>query len=70
MQRSSEFQKKSGKEDSMALADRISLFIKDDELRKKFGANAREKVIRENSITAVTDKLYEIYNRVNNNGIL
>ena len=58
------------KEDSMALADRISLFIKDDELRKKFGANAREKVIRENSITAVTDKLYEIYNRVNNNGIL
>jgi|GEM_PF-2502618 len=58
------------KENSADLADRIALFIKDSGLRRRFGGNAREKALKENSIAAVTDRLYCIYKKVNDSGVL
>jgi len=52
------------KMDSAALAEKISLFLKDGKLRKDMGARAREKALRDYRIEAVTDKLYKIYKEV------
>jgi len=52
------------KMDSVALAEKISLFLKDEKLRKDMGSRAREKVLRDYRIEVVTDKLYKIYKEV------
>lgn len=52
------------KTDSQAMADKASLFLKDEKLRREFGSRAREKVFRDYRIEAVTDKLYKIYKEV------
>jgi len=52
------------KMDSVALAEKISLFLKDGKLRKDMGSRAREKALRDCRIEAVTDKLYKIYKEV------
>ncbi len=50
------------KNDYRALADRISLFIKNIGLRRELGANAKDKASKNNRIAQVSKKLYKIYN--------
>lgn len=52
------------KDDSQALADKISLFLNDEALAREFGSRAREKVFRDHRIDVVTDRLYKIYREV------
>lgn len=52
------------KDDYRALADKISLFITNSELRRGLGANARDKVSKNNTVSQVSEKLYTIYNEV------
>jgi glycosyltransferase involved in cell wall biosynthesis len=50
--------------DANALAEKISLFLKDRTLRKEFGSKAREKAFKDYRIEVVTDGLYKIYQDV------
>lgn len=52
------------KMDSGALAEKVSLFLKDYSLRKRFGLEAREKAFRDYRIEVVTDRLYKIYKEI------
>lgn len=52
------------KMDSEALAEKVSLFLKDYSLRKRFGLEAREKAFRDYRIDVVTDRLYKIYKEI------
>lgn len=54
------------KDDSLALADKVSLFLKDEALAREFGSRAKEKVFRDCRIDVVTDRLSEIYREVLN----
>lgn len=49
------------KKDHHALAEKIGLFIKDDNLRRMLGFNAQKKISDDYRIDAVTDRLYKIY---------
>ena len=50
--------------DYTALADKISFFLNDSGLRKRFGLKAQKKVSRDCRISVVTDRLYEIYKEI------
>jgi len=52
------------KMDSEALAAKVSLFLKDGGLSRKFGLEAREKAFRDYRIDVVTDRLYKIYKEI------
>jgi glycosyltransferase involved in cell wall biosynthesis len=43
------------------LKDKLSLLIKSDELRCKFGENARKRVLEKLDLEKVTDKVLQIY---------
>lgn len=49
------------KKDHHALAEKIELSIKDDNLRRMSGFNAQKKISDDYRIDAVTDRLYKIY---------
>lgn len=51
-----------------ALADKISLLIKDRRLLRRMGDNAREKVSSNYRISTVSEGLYKIYGEFYNNG--
>ena len=50
--------------DDAAMADRIGALLADEALRKRFGARARETVIREFSPAKIADKTLALYQRV------
>ncbi|MBU1911924.1 MAG: glycosyltransferase family 4 protein [Candidatus Omnitrophica bacterium] len=52
------------KNDYRALADKISLFIKNSRLRRELGAHAKDKISKNNRVRQVSEKLYTIYNEV------
>jgi len=49
------------KQDHHALAEKIDLFIKDDNLRRMLGFNAQKKISDDYRINTVADRLYKIY---------
>ena len=50
--------------DFNSLAEKVALFVKDRELRRRLGLNAQKKVFDNNRIDIVTDRLYAIYKDV------
>jgi len=50
--------------DFNSLAEKVALFVKDRELRRRLGLNAQKKVFDNNRIDIVTNKLYAIYKDV------
>lgn len=56
------------KKDFEALSERISLLIRDRDLRIKFGSNARKKVSEDYRIEKVVEELHRIYTEVGQNG--
>ena len=50
--------------DFNALADKITILMKDHELCRRFGLNAQRKINEEYRIDTITNKLYKIYREV------